>query len=107
MRRRNPETIQQLDARALRAKRLSSIAIVLEAESIMRPKSASFELSSHQVAARSNIPVDVVQQLGRDFFASIRIPSRIVGYDRGDFYVADDERADRSRNPDRYRRAHG
>lgn len=107
MKRRRPETIQQLDARALRAKRLSAIAIVLEAESIMRPKSAAFQLSSHVVSMRANIPVDVVQQLGRDFFASIRIPARVVGYDRGDFYVADNEAADRDRHPDRYRLSHG
>lgn len=107
MKRRAPETIQQHDARALRAKRLSAIAIVLEAASIQRKKSGEFRLSAHDVADRSNIPVEVVQQLGRDYFASIRIDGRVVGYDRGEFYIADNEAADRARNPDRYRRADG
>lgn len=107
MKRRAPETIQQHDARALRAKRLSAIAIVLDAESIQRKKSGEFRLSAHDVADRSNIPVLIVQQLGREHFASLRIPGRVVGYDRGEFYVADDEASDRSRNPARYRRADG
>lgn len=98
MRRRAPETVQQFDARALRAKRLSAIAIVLEAESIQRKDREEFRLSAHTVADRANIPVEIVQQLGRDHFASVRVDGRVVGYSRGEFYVADDERTGRVRS---------
>lgn len=75
----------------IRQTQLSAIGIVLDAESIQRPNEEEFRLSIDDVSKRSGIPLYRVRILGRDHFAMIRIPGRVVGYDRGEFYVADDE----------------
>lgn len=89
-------------ARDLLAKRISAIGIVLDAESIQRPGDEEFRLSVKEVSDRSGIPLYAVRILGRDHFAMVRVPGRVTGFDRGFFYVADDEAAHRRRHPECY-----
>lgn len=84
-------------AEVIRRTHLSAIGIVLEAESIQQPAEEVFRLSTVEVARRSGIREYIVRRLGRDHFTAIKVPGRVVGYDRGEFYVADDETTARAR----------
>lgn len=75
----------------IRSVRLSAISQVLEAQAIQRPTEAEFRVSIVDVARMSGVPLYAVRRMGVEFFASIKVPGRVVGYDRGEFYVADDE----------------
>lgn len=86
----------------IRATQLSAIGIVLDAESIQRPNEEEFRLSIDVVSKRSGIPLYRVRILGRDHFTELKVPGRVVGYKRGEFYVADDEANHRRRHPECY-----
>lgn len=70
---------------------MSAIEIVLDAEAIQRPTEDGFKLSVADVAARSGRPLYLVRKIGLNHFTELRVAGRVVGYDRGYFYVADNE----------------
>lgn len=84
-------------ADALRRVRLSAIQIVLEAASIQRIAEAEFRVSTADVARRSGIREYLVRRIGVDHFTAIEVAGRVIGYQRGEFYVADNEDQERRR----------
>ncbi len=82
--------------------RLSAIGIVLESMAIQKPEDEEIRVHTRDVAKMAGIPEAAVRRLGSDHFTWITVPGKVVGYDRAEFYVADDEAAHRRRYPERY-----
>lgn len=61
--------------------------IVLDAQAIQRKREDDFLVSARDVAAMSNIPVDVVERIGSMQCERIRVPDREVGYFQGHFRI--------------------
>ncbi len=80
-----------------RLDRIRLVGVVLDSIARRSPDLDEIRIPIRTINAFTKIPVSALRIIGRDHFSSIVVPGKVVGYDRGSFYLAGDDGDDRFR----------